>query len=621
MTLMRVLLSVGCDDYLYTSKLNGAVKDARSIFSTLVGNQEHQYDERHSKLLTSPSAEEFRQTLSELLYSNSNISVFALFFAGHAAVFDETLYLALKDTLPSRIPATAIGFPEILRITAGARPKQANFVLDACNAAGLGFDIGSILKRTIVGNSDTMGISFIASSAAEQSAGESSEGGKFTVEFAKTLNGERFVQQMRPFLSLAEIAQQIQASSPLENQAISYWTLNLQGPNLFAKNLHFSGPAYATDTIVSQLQKQKITTGAKAAEFKSAIVKLTGGVNERVLSKTLEEVFSEIDPDQRSSLIYGLAEGLKIELAEANDPFLEVRVLTVLFGQILGFPPSAERKFAMDGMIEWYVSANRRALSKLYESLNVDRNALLVGGFSDLYELPIRISDIFGQCALLFFSQRDISESDSTLIFTVVKRVLDRYGNSVLALTDDQATGYLLFLEMCRRAHWSDFSEEVIGRLYHDLHKNFARCGAHALDAKEQYELLKERYRDSPSIARGLYNFPSDLTSVILSFSALNSLDEFVDFTLIDIDHTTINYFVPDRFDRFGLTDGLRGTNYTLTLGRDFWRCVDLRRILRGDILAMYHASASVMAWEENFCSLAAALALRDRLPWHTVSP
>jgi hypothetical protein len=34
----------------------------------------------------------------------------------------------------------------------------------------------------------------------------------------------------------------------------------------------------------------------------------------------------------------------------------------------------------------------------------------------------------------------------------------------------------------------------------------------------------------------------------------------------------------------------------------------------------MYHASASVMAWEENFCSLAAALALRDRLPWHVVS-
>jgi uncharacterized caspase-like protein len=167
---MRILLSVGCDNYSHASKLNGAVKDAKSVFSALVGNQEHQYSAEHSRLLLSPSAEHFRRAISEILYGNSNVTVFTLFFAGHAAVFDETLYLALEDTVPSRIAATAIGFPEVLRTTTGARPNQANFILDACNAAGLGFDIGSILKRTIVGNSDTMGISFVASSAAEQSA-------------------------------------------------------------------------------------------------------------------------------------------------------------------------------------------------------------------------------------------------------------------------------------------------------------------------------------------------------------------------------------------------------------------------------------------------------------------
>jgi uncharacterized caspase-like protein len=217
---MRILLSVGCDDYLHVPRLNGAVKDAKAVFSALVGNQEHQYDVEHSKLLLSPNAEHFRKTLSETLYSNSDITVFTLFFAGHAAVFDETLYLALVDTLSDRIPATAIGFPEVLRTTTGARPKQANFILDACNAAGLSFDIGSILKRTIVGNSDTMGISFIASSAAEQSAGESEAGGKFTLEFAKTLRGDLFIQQARPFLNLAEIAQQIQTSASLRGQAI-----------------------------------------------------------------------------------------------------------------------------------------------------------------------------------------------------------------------------------------------------------------------------------------------------------------------------------------------------------------------------------------------------------------
>jgi hypothetical protein len=221
-------------------------------------------------------------------------------------------------------------------------------------------------------------------------------------------------------------------------------------------------------------------------------------------------------------------------------------------------------------------------------------------------------------CAPIF-SQHEVSDNDSNLVSNVIRQILERYGNSILALTDDQATGYLLFLELCRREGWIEFSEEIIGRLYHDLHRNFARCGAYLLDAKGQFTLLTERYRNSLSVTRDLYNFPSDLTSVILSFAALGSLDEVVDFTLIDIDHTSVNYFVPDKFDRFGLPGGLKGANYTLTLGRDFWRCIDLRRILRSDILPRYYSSASTMSWEDDFCSLASALALRDRLPWHVV--
>src|ERR1700753_2503101 len=107
---MRLLLSVGCDNYLHVAKLTGAANDARSVFHTLVGSQEHQYDAQHSKLLLSPSAESFRKTLGEALYSKPEMTVFTLFFAAPAAVFDKTLYLGLEDTLADRIPATTIGF-------------------------------------------------------------------------------------------------------------------------------------------------------------------------------------------------------------------------------------------------------------------------------------------------------------------------------------------------------------------------------------------------------------------------------------------------------------------------------------------------------------------------------
>src|SRR5262249_49046439 len=154
---------------------------------------------------------------------------------------------------------------------------------------------------------------------------------------------------------------------------------------------------------------------------------------------------------------------------------------------------------------------------------------------------------------------------------------------------------------------------------YHDLHKNFARCGDYSLDAKSQFSVLAERYQYAYTITRDLYNFPSDLTTVILSFSALGFLDEAVDFSLVDIDHTSINFFVPDSFDRFGLVRGLGGANYTLTLGRDFWRCIELRQIIKSDILPKFRSAASEMSWKETFCSMAGALALRDRLPWHIV--
>jgi hypothetical protein len=616
---MRILLAIGCNDYTFVNNLNSAVFDANGVFAGLVGNEEHQYHPEYSKLLLSPTAADFRSELSDVLYVVPEVAVFTFFFAGHAAVFDETLYLAFRDTRPDRISSTAVGFPEILRAVAGARPKQANFVLDACNAGGLGFDIGSILKRTIVGNSDTIGISFVAATAAEQLAHETEVGGQFTNEFQKIIKGETFVQQAKPFLNLAEIAQQIQNSGATKGQNISYWSLNIQGPNLFAKNRHFSGPAYVTDAIVSQLQQHKIESAKLGAEFKSSLARVKNGIRERSFSKTINSVFSQIDEAQKLSMIYGLAEGLKTELAESQDAFLENRVYSVFLGQILSLAPTDDRRWVIRNLMDWFVAASRRALSVLDEAMKLDRNALLVDTISDFYELPIRISDIFGQCALFISSQDHPCESDVGLVRKIIEKILQRYGNSVLALSDDQATGYLLALELCRRYSWIETSEEIIGRLYHDLHKNFGRVGDYALNAERRYTLLSERYVHSLNMTRDLYSAPSDLTTVILSFSALSLLDDVIDPTLIEIDHTNINFFVPDGFASFGLNAAIPGNNITLTLGHDFWSCIDLRRILRNDILTAFYSSSSAMGCEDLFCTLASALALKDRLPWHYV--
>ena len=616
---MRILLSIGCDEYRSLDELTGAAKDATSIFTSLVGIHEHQYDPTRSKLLLSPTAEQLRAALSAVLYDNAEIAVFTLYFAGHAAVFDETLYLAAADTIANRIPPTAIGFPDILRVTAGARPRQANFIIDACNSAGLGFDIGAILKRTIVGNSDTMGISFVASAAANQFAGETSEGGNFTVKFTEALRGDAFIQKMNPFLNLAEISQHVQLTAELEDQTISYWTLNLQGPNLFARNPHFSGPSYVIDAISARLGAPNIEVGRQATDFKSVIAKISNGVDEKTLSRILEDAFLAVSPERRAPLIHGLAEGLRLELANTDDVFLEARVHAVLLGQLLGLCPYSERASVVAEMISWYKHATYRALSTLDEAIDSDRNALLLGGYSDLYELPVRLSDIFGYISLLLIGNSEPPNGQTELALRVIKAMLQRYGNSILALTDEQATGYLLFLELCRQKEWEEIAEEVIGRLYNDLHLNFARCGDYSLNAEKQFTLLRERYEYSFSATQGLYNFPSDLTTVILSFCALAQLDDAIDPTLIEIDHTSVNYFVCENPNRYGLVEDLDGANYTIGLGRDFWCCTDLKRILHQEILPRCQASVKGLSPEDRFCTYAASLALRDRQPWHAI--
>lgn len=611
----RALLSVGCDTYLMSNSLNGAENDARAISTSLVGPGEHQYDSRSSQVSFSPTAEEFRQSLSNVVYA-SNLAVFTLYFAGHAAVVDETLYLCFKDTNPDRVASTAVGFPEILRASTAARPKQINFVLDACQTNGLGFDLASILKRAIVGGSESIGISFVASAAANESALETEEGGSFTVELIKVIQGQKFIQRERPFLNLAEISQKMQMEHVISGQTLSYWTLNLQGPNLFTKNPHYFGPAQIADQIAFQISENAISPSALSEEFKAAIFAAPRDFNERGFAKIFETVLEKIEPAHHPNLIYGLAESFRTELISSEDCFLEARLYTLLLGQLVRTDSNESKMYVTDQIILWLIDAIRRALTSLQSAINEHESVLLVELFSDLFDLPVRLSDIFGQCALFLLCQPKPSPSDTLLVKSLFELMLAVYGNSVLSVSDEQATGYLLTLELCRKNQWTDIGEEIVGRLYGDLLKTSGRCGAYELDAEERLELLLGRYEGAFSYNHDLYNQPSDLVSVVLFFAALYTLDEAVDYSLIQIDHTSINFFVPDTFRSFGAVNHLAGTNYTLTLGRDFWRCIDLRRISR-DILSRFNVES--LSRQDLLCSYAAALSLRDRLPWHVI--
>ena len=613
---MRLLLSVGCNNYDYAGNLGGAENDARSIFDALVGGETHQYDSRRSMLLLSPTSEGFRRALGEALYKHGDASVFSMYFAGHGLVFDEALYLGTSDINPSQIALTGIAFTELLRAVLSARLKQANFVLDACNTGGLGFDLAAILKRTIIGAANTTGVSFVAAAAAEEIAFETSAGGAFTVRFAKIIRGQTYIQRAEPFLNLAEIAQHLQTHEPISNQTISAWGLNLQGPNLFAKNPFYSGPDSVADSFVSKLHRNSLSK-AEQIRLRAALASLTTQFSERELASAIETGVSRIDGSERAELLFGLIEGLRPELSGAGDAFLEGRVSSVFLGQLLTIDQTPDTEKLIANLVYSLIKSIRRALTQLLSALASNKYALIEEPISDLYYLPIRVADVLGQAGLLLLAQDQASSCDIKLVAECISQILESYGNTIVALSDDQACGFLIFLAACERQGWQDWAEEVTGRLFHDLDLKFGRVAGNNLDAHNQVRVLDERYKQIEKPDIDIYDTPSDLVTVIFVYSALLRLDEAIDRCLINLDHTNINFFLPDKIASFGHSDKIVGTNYSLSLGHDFWRCIDLRRILGADIFPMFDEASRPLSHSARVAVLASSLTFHDRLPWN----
>src|SRR4051812_40214944 len=95
---MCIAFCIGCDSYDYLSSLGAAEGDAQRMFQVLTDPKLGSYDRDRSRLLLSPNLESVRAALDELLYSGREISDFTFFFAGHAGVAHDSLYLALRGT-------------------------------------------------------------------------------------------------------------------------------------------------------------------------------------------------------------------------------------------------------------------------------------------------------------------------------------------------------------------------------------------------------------------------------------------------------------------------------------------------------------------------------------------
>ncbi|NKL56246.1 caspase family protein [Rhizobium leguminosarum] len=611
---MRVAICIGCNEYDFENPLGSAHTDAERMFEILTSLRFGGYDGERSKLLLSPNLQDVRAAFGEALYTpTEQIEDVTVFFAGHGGVVFETFYLGMRDTNFRRAALTGFSFSDLARIVMAAKPLQANIVVDACNSGGLALDLQSILKQSLVGAADSTGFSALAACASDEQAFEQEEGGNFTVQLANILSGRQIVQTTKPYLDLAEIGAAIRLDALADQrQTVSTWVLNLQGPNRFTLNPHYDNEQSRPDRRAENLGGRLNLSPQDVAAIRRLILNLPHDLDCVEVASTIAEVASRLPHELAADLIAGLAESLTDAARQCNDVFAPGRVLGAALGQLLKLvdvsqAASGYAKQLTDSILDF----DWLALKSLNDSLDEDRYSLLSGGgLADLYFLPLRLADVLGRIGGVALGGRHVDRRDD--LQNLTSRILEIYGNSILAVADEQAAPFQIFLTAALELGWTDLHEEVICRLFNDLVANHGLVARRSLDGKEALQCLRRRYNPVRMFDPRLHQQPSDLATVIVSFASLTRLDDIVDERMIFIDHLDLNFFSPAKLVEFGDVGPLEGVNLGCKVGHGIWTCADFRRYWRERLEPSIEPGSS----EHNISAALSALSLEDRVPW-----
>ena len=238
---MRVLLCVGCDDYENANQLNGAEQDATRVYEVLIKENIGEYDRDRSRLLLSPRVDEVRQAVQTLLFSNGKIDTFTFFFAGHGGLRAGSFYMWLRDTRAEAQSLSAFSLSDLFRSLNESAPAQSNIIIDACESGGLIADLGVLLKTELIGDAGTPGVTLLATSAKNQTSGETPQGGFGTNAILDCIEGRDYVNDTSPALDLVEIGRRVSDRLRDSGQNPVVWGLNLYGPRRFCRNPRFGG--------------------------------------------------------------------------------------------------------------------------------------------------------------------------------------------------------------------------------------------------------------------------------------------------------------------------------------------------------------------------------------------
>jgi hypothetical protein len=584
---MNALLCIGCNAYDHLRVLEGAEKDAKEIFD-LLSSQKGFYDQEVSCVLFSPATIEIKDALNKAFPAGNEIDVLTFFFAGHAGVKAGSFYLCARESESERLSTTAFPITSLFSIINEFRPGQVNIIVDACEAGGSAFDLAQLLKPEIIGHSEASSITFLGACSANQFAGETADGGILTRQLIKCITGEREIQTKSSFLDLIEIGtavcRDVLANHP-KQKPIS-WGLSLFGNGRFAQNPHFdSGAAeriFPTGSILPQSEMGKLIRLNSAAlwdEYRT----IKADPNPRRLLDLLDTVFQGANGDVHgmTALVQGLARTLSTRARESSELLAPSQCLATCAVSLLPDIESDVIKNYTRAALRESMALDMEIWSDLLVSIKSENYTLLskVGIMADLYYLPMRISKILGWIGLSVVAESlipELNDGNDSMRFLLASELVNRYADSLVAVSDEQASSLYVFLKACLLKNQTELAEQVTTHYFAsfaDKRGNVNRAGTDGVQAYRYIlSLGPEEFR--PQDWRPAN--PSHLLPVLLLFGQRLGLSGVWD--LRAIDRVFGAFFIPTNYRKFGRKVIDQGMNYTQQIGFGLWSLSDFNK-------------------------------------------
>lgn len=620
---MRVLLAIGCNDYESATTLDGAEADATRMFQALANLENGWYDGAHSRLLLSPTLDQARLALREMLFSGVALDTFTFFFAGHGGVNKGSFYLWVRDTNATGQSASALALGDLFRYINEAGPRQTNIIIDACEAGGLIEDLGVLLKPELLGDVDTPALTLLATSARNQAAGETPIGGDGTNAILDCIEGRQFVNDAHSALDLVEIGRQVSMRLQPQGQNPVVWGLNLYGPPSFCRNPRHDrdGKGALRDLVKEWPAEADAVIQRNHDHLWTVYTSVAGDWDEEEFQQVIRTVIqsSGLRAEQAAGVAERLATTLLQRCAQSDDPFRGALVMATIAASLLPFVAAPHVEASVRRLLRAASVELNKALSGLIADLTTERFALLSatgGGLPDLYYLPLRVSKVLGWAAvapLLCQSDADKLQAESQFA-AILRLLLEHYPSAVVALNDAQAPFWCVALARAAKAGLMDEGEQLAGMIFHSLTLCEGRLARWDLAPESVFEYTLARARNDFSEAPDFIERPIETLTVLLRASSLYGLGQVFDEGLWRLDGVSFSAFIPPDFSHYNALMMTSGESRVWKVGHEVFRVEEFAATWPSSVPRPRSTVVAAL-------SVISSLILPNRQPWFLLEP